>query len=327
MKAMLLNHVQTPLTLQNIPIPKPKTGEILVKISACGVCRTDLHILDGELTETQFPIILGHQIVGRVDSDSKRFQKGQKIGIPWLGGSCGHCYYCNHNKENLCESAIYTGYQKNGGFAEYCVAHEDFCFPIPENYSDIDAAPLLCAGLIGYRSYKKCGDCETIGFYGFGAAAHILTQLAIYQGKKVYAFTQKNDFKGQKFAKKLGAFWAGDSETSPPDPLDAAIIFAPVGQLVLTALKAIRKGGSVVCAGIHMSDIPSFPYSLIWGERNIQSVANLTRKDGEEFLTLAPQVPIRTETSIYSLEKANEALKDLKEGNFQGAAVIKIADI
>ena len=327
MRAMVLDKPGDPLRLRDIPQPTPSAGQILIKVHACGVCRTDLHVVDGDLTEPSLPIVPGHQIVGtaaEVGEGVDSVKVGQRIGVPWLGGSCGVCRYCRTERENLCDSARYTGYQINGGFAEYCVAESRFCFPIPENYPDLQAAPLLCAGLIGYRSFRMTGDAERLGFYGFGAAAHILIQVARFEGRQVYAFTRKGDTASQTFAKKLGAVWTGDSDTAPPEPLDAAIIFAPVGELVPAALKAVAKGGVVVCAGIHMSDIPSFPYSILWEERVVRSVANLTRRDGEEFLALAPKVPVRTEVHQYSLENAGAALDDLREGRFDGAAVIVV---
>ncbi len=319
---MVLENIGKPLVLRDVPIPEPKQGQLRIKINACSVCRTDLHILDGELPKPSLPLIMGHQIVGRVDSDSTRFKKGDLVGVPWLSKSCGHCFYCENGRENLCDAPEFTGYTLNGGFAEYCVANEPYVFPIPEGYPEIQAAPLLCAGMIGYRSLKMCENAKKIGFYGFGAAAHLLIQVAQYQKQKVYAFTRKGDTKTQESAKKMGALWVGDSEMDPPEPLDAAILFAPVGSLVPTALKAVRKGGIVVTAGIHMSDIPSFPYKILWGERILRSVANLTRQDAEEFLSLAPKIPIQTEVTPYPLEKINEALRDLKEGNITGSAVI-----
>lgn len=315
------------LALQDVPIPTPNASDLLIRITACGICRTDLHIIDGELNNPKLPLIPGHQIIGVIEelgSAVEGFNIGQRVGVPWLGGSCGHCFYCEHDQENLCDDAQYTGYQLNGGLAEFCVANNRFCFPVPENYPDLQAAPLFCAGLIGYRAMNKISTAQRIGFYGFGASAHILSQLASYQGKEVYAFVKKGDVKGQAFAKSLGAVWTGFSDEMAPTPLDAAIIFAPEGSLVPFALKNIRKGGTVVCAGIHMSDIPSFPYEILWGERHICSVANLTRKDGEAFLKIAPQIPIKTQVNVYPLEKANEALEDLRMGRFSGAAVIKI---
>jgi propanol-preferring alcohol dehydrogenase len=299
----------------------------LIKVHTCGLCRTDLHVVDGDLTEPILPLIPGHQIVGIVEDSSQssdNFANGDCVGVPWLGGSCGTCGYCTSGQENLCDDAAYTGYQINGGFAEYCVADERFCFPIPDGYPDVQAAPLLCAGLIGYRALRMTGDARRLGFYGFGAAAHILIQVTTYQKKQVYAFTRVGDDSSQQFARDLGAVWAGTSGDAPPELLDAAIIFAPVGDLVPAALRAVRKGGIVVCAGIHMSDIPAFPYSVLWGERSVKSVANLTRQDGEEFLALAPKAGVKTEVRPYALERANEALDDLRHGRFNGAAVIVI---
>jgi propanol-preferring alcohol dehydrogenase len=327
MKAMILKEQKKPLEEGNLPDPRPEAGQLLIRVHACGICRTDLHIVDGELTEPKLPLVPGHQIVGRVEevgSDAGRFSSGDRVGVPWLGWSCGKCDFCRKGQENLCDQARYTGYQIDGGFAELCVADERFCFPIPEGYPDIQAAPLLCAGLIGYRAYRMTGDARRLGFYGFGAAAHILIQVAGFEGREVYAFTRRGDDAGQEFARKLGAVWAGASEDEPPKPLDAAIIFAPVGELVPAALKAVTKGGSVICAGIHMSDIPSFPYSILWGERMVKSVANLTRRDGQEFMELAPKVPVRTEVNEYPLTKVNEALDDLRQGRFVGAGVIVI---
>lgn len=315
------------LTLQEVPIPIPSANELLIRVTACGICRTDLHIIDGELNKPKLPLIPGHQIVGIVEklgSAVQNFNIGQRVGVPWLGGSCGHCSYCRQDQENLCDDAKYTGYQLNGGFAEYCVANSQFCFLVPDNYPDLQAAPLFCAGLIGYRALSKIATAQRIGFYGFGASAHILSQVASYQNKEIYAFVKKGDQKGQEFARSLGAVWAGNSEEMAPVLLDAAIIFAAEGALIPLALKNIRKGGTVVCAGIHMSDIPSFPYEILWGERHICSVANLTRKDGEEFLSIAPKIPIKTQVNVYPLEKTNEALEDLRMGRFSGAAVIKI---
>ncbi|MEG3437359.1 zinc-dependent alcohol dehydrogenase family protein [Pannus brasiliensis CCIBt3594] len=327
MRTMLLEKANTPLKPVEIPVPEPKPGQVLLKITACGICRTDLHIVDGELTEPKLPLIPGHQIVGRVvalGEGVNRFAIGQRVGVPWLGSTCHHCRYCRSDRENLCDRAVFTGYSIDGGYAEYTVADADFCFPLPENYSDLQVAPLLCAGLIGYRSYRMAGDAESIGFYGFGAAAHILLQIARYQGRRVYAFTRPGDRAGQDFARELGAVWAGDSDTLPPEKLDSAIIFAPIGLLVPQALQALDKGGSVVCAGIHMSDIPAFPYRWLWEERSIRSVANLTRADGEEFLDLASRVPIHTEIEVFPLERANEALNALRSGTIQGAAVLSI---
>ena len=327
MKAMVLKNIRQPLEALDIKKPIPQQGQLLLKIHACGICRTDLHVVDGELTEPKLPLVPGHQIVGIVEDASQikgRYKRGDRIGVPWLGYSCGECEFCHSGRENLCDHARYTGYHIDGGFAEYCAADERFCFPIPEGYPDFQAAPLLCAGLIGYRSYRMTGEAKKLGFYGFGAAAHILIQVARHEGREVYAFTRAGDTESQEFSKKLGAVWAGSSEQPPPEPLDAAIIFAPVGPLVPQALKGVKKGGTVVCAGIYMSDIPQFPYSILWEERSIKSVANLTRRDGEEFLALAPKVPVKTEVQVYPLEKVNEALDDLRHGRFNGAAVIRI---
>ena len=327
MKAMILEKPGSRLRAVELDRPRPGEHEILVEVRACGVCRTDLHVVDGDLTEPKLPIVPGHQIVGVVTgtgSAARAFQPGDRVGIPWLGGSCGRCEYCTTDRENLCEQARYTGYQINGGFAEYAVADERFCFPIPPDYPDLQAAPLLCAGLIGYRALRMAGDARRVGFYGFGASAHILIQVARYQGRRVFAFTRDGDGVAQEFARRLGADWTGGSSEPAPELLDAAIIFAPIGDLVPQALRAVVRGGVVVCAGIHMSDIPSFPYALLWGERVIRSVANLTRRDGAEFLALAPRVPVRTEVQSYPLERANEALDDLRAGRFTGAAVILI---
>ncbi len=310
MRAMVLEKQGQPLRLKDVSIPVPHENQVQIKVHACGICRTDLHILDGELNQPKLPLIPGHQIVGTITETGKNvteFQIGQRVGVPWLGGSCGKCRYCSADKENLCDQAVFTGYQVDGGFAEYCVANTRFCFPIPEDYPDHQAAPLLCAGLIGYRSLGKTEDAKRLGIYGFGAAGHLLVQVARFQGREVYAFTHRGDDKTQQFARELGAVWAGSSDQMPPELLDAAIIFAPAGELVPQALRAIVKGGIVVCGGIHMSDIPSFPYAILWGERVICSVANLTRHDGEEFLALAPKIPIKTEVHTYPLDKANEA--------------------
>jgi propanol-preferring alcohol dehydrogenase len=328
MRAMILAAPGQPLREVDLPVPKPQSEQVLLQIHACGVCRTDLHIVDGELTQPKLPLVLGHQIVGTVVEVGEKvtnFNLGDRVGVPWLGSTCNHCRYCLSGRENLCDRARFTGYNLDGGYAEYAVADEHFCFTIPDGYPDLQAAPLLCAGLIGYRSYRMVGEAERIGFYGFGAAAHILIQVARYQGRKVYAFTRSGDTQGQQFARDLGAVWAGGSEESPPEELDGAIIFAPVGKLVPAALKAVAKGGIVVCAGIHMSDIPSFPYQILWEERVLRSVANLTRTDGEEFLTLAPQIPIRTEVTPFPLTAANEALDALRSGKINGAAVLVVA--
>jgi len=328
MRAMLLDAPRTPLHPAELLVPEPGAGQVLLKVHACGVCHTDLHILDGELTEPNLPLVLGHQIVGTVTGsgpEAQRFHLGERVGVPWLGATDGTCRYCRRGQENLCEAPTFTGYHVDGGFAEYALADERFCFPLPENYTDLDVAPLLCAGLIGYRTYRMAGEnVETLGIYGFGAAAHIITQVAKFEGKKIYAFTRPGDTAAQEFALRLGADWAGDSTQMPPEKLDAALIFAPVGRLVVSALRATNKAGVVVCGGIHMSDIPSFPYSLLWKERIIRSVANLTRRDGEEFLALAPQVPIKTDVKVFPLEQAGKALEQLRHGEFTGAAVLEI---
>ena len=329
MRAMVLEQPNTPLVLTDLQTPTPGQGQVQIQVSACGVCRTDLHVVDGELESPNLPLVPGHQVVGRVTAlgaEVNRFSVGDRVGVPWLGGSCGHCFFCDRGNENLCDDAVYTGYQVNGGFAEYTVADARYCFPLPEGYHDLQAAPLLCAGLIGYRAYCMAGDADAIGFYGFGAAAHILIQLANFHDRRVYAFTRPGDAKAQAFAMELGAAWAGDASQQCPETLDAAIIFAPAGELVPAALKAVRKGGRVVCAGIHMSDIPSFPYADLWGERSIVSVANLTRADAEEFLPLAAQIPVATEVSVYSLEDTNRALDDLRSGRFTGAAVVRVSN-
>lgn len=327
MRAMILDAPRQPLRIADLPIPKPNAQQVLIRVHTCAICRTDLHIVDGELPQPKLPLVLGHQIVGTVAATGeqvKQLNVGDRVGVPWLGHTCNHCRYCQSDRENLCDYAQFTGYQIDGGYADYTVADERFCFLIPDSYSDLQAAPLLCAGLIGYRSYKMTDNSQRLGFYGFGAAAHILIQLACYQKRQVYAFTRTNDLQGQNFARELGAVWAGGSEQSPPEPLDAAIIFAPIGALVPVALRAVVKGGIVVCAGIHMSDIPSFPYEILWSERVLRSVANLTRKDGEEFLTLAPKVPICTAVTTFPLHQANEALDALRSGKINGAAVLVI---
>jgi alcohol dehydrogenase, propanol-preferring len=307
---------------QDLATPRPGTGTVLVKVLACGVCRTDLHLVDGELAACRYPVTPGHEIVGRVVASGSRFPAGARVGIPWLGWTCGQCDYCRRGRENLCERGRFTGCHIDGGYAEYALADERFCLPIPERYGDAEAAPLLCAGLIGYRSYTFAGEARKVGLYGFGAAAHILAQVARADGRTVFAFTRKNDHDGQRFALRCGAHWAGDSEAAPPEPLDAAIVFAPVGALVPQALRSLRKGGRVICAGIHMSDIPSFPYALLWGEREIVSVANLTRGDGERFMAVAAKLPLRTHVHRYPLERASDALADLRAGRFAGAAVL-----
>lgn len=326
MKAMVLTGPKQPLRLEDVPVPQPGPDQVLIRVHACGVCRTDLHIIDGELPRPKLPLILGHQIVGTVaqtGAQVDQFQVGDRIGVPWLGYSDGTCRYCQRGQENLCENPLFTGYTMDGGFAEYAVAYPSYCFPLPESYSDADAAPLLCAGLIGYRTYRLAGEHkERLGIYGFGSAAHIVAQVAVHQGKKVYAFTRRGDVETQAFARRLGAVWAGGSEELPPEELDAALIFAPVGPLIVAALKATARGGVVVSGGIHMSDIPSFPYRLLWEERVVRSVANLTRQDGEEFLALAPQVPVRVTVNLFRLEEANEALAQLRAGQFEGSAVL-----
>jgi propanol-preferring alcohol dehydrogenase len=326
MHAMVLDQPGKPLTLRDRPVPQPARHQVLLQVLACAVCRTDLHVVDGELPDPKLPLILGHEIVARVESlgeDASLLSVGQRVGVPWLGWTCGKCFYCRSGNENLCVNALFTGYTLDGGYAEFTVADERYCVPIPESYSDAEAAPLLCAGLIGYRSLVRAGEAKRLGIYGFGTAAHIITQVARHQGRSVYAFTRAGDGKAQDFAKELGAVWAGASEERPPDELDAAIIFAPVGALVPAALSAVRKGGSVVCGGIHMSDIPRFSYDLLWGERSVSSVANLTRKDAAEFMGIAPKVPVRTTTEIFKLEEANEALSQLRSGKVHGAAVLK----
>lgn len=329
MHAMIMKQPGQPLSAVEIPIPSPHENEVLIKVHTCGICRTDLHVIDGDLKEPKLPVIPGHQIVGTISKLGKnvtQFNVGDRVGVPWLGGSCSHCHYCSTGQENLCDTPRFTGYQSDGGFAEYCTADARYCFLLPAGYPDIQVAPLLCAGLIGYRALNKTGNAKRLGIYGFGAAAHILIQVALFQEREVYAFTRPGDEKAQAFAKKLGAKWSGGSDQAPPRLLDAAIIFAPDGQLVPIALRHIAKGGIVVCGGIHMSDIPSFPYEILWGERTVTSVANLTRQDAEEFLALAPKIPIKTEVHAYPLIKVNEALDDLRHGRFTGAAVIEIAN-
>jgi len=325
MRVMLLEKAGAPLRLRERPLPEPRAGEILVRVSACGVCRTDLHVVDGELPHPVMPVVPGHEIVGYVDamgSGVKGFSDGQRVGVPWLGQTCGICPYCRGGHENLCDSPLFTGYTRDGGFATHAVADAHYCFPLPEGMDDASVAPLLCAGLIGWRSYRIAGLGASLGIYGFGAAAHILAQVATWQGRRVYAFTRPGDKAAQDFARSLGAVWAGGSDEMPSEPLDAAIIFAPVGALVPVALRAVKKGGRVVCGGIHMSDIPSFPYRFLWEERQLVSVANLTREDAREFFSIVPQAGIRTEIVRYPLERANEALSDLRDGRLQGAAVL-----
>jgi propanol-preferring alcohol dehydrogenase len=330
MQAMVLARQRQPLHEADLPLPEPGPGQLRVRVHACGVCRTDLHIVDGDLTKPKLPLVPGHQIVGTVEElgeGAERFAAGDRVGIPWLGWTDGSCRYCLSGRENLCDNARFTGYDVDGGYAEAAVADERFCFPIPEGYPDLQAAPLLCAGLIGYRALRLCGEhAERIGFYGFGASAHILCQVAVDQGRRVFAFTRAGDGEGQEFARRLGAEWAGGSDEDPPEPLDAAIIFAPLGELYPVALRASAKGATIVSAGIHMSDIPAFPYEILWEERSIRSVANLTRADGEEFLALAPQIPVRTEVSVYPLQEANSALDDLRAGRLEGAAVLRVRD-
>ncbi|HXO59448.1 MAG TPA: zinc-dependent alcohol dehydrogenase family protein [Candidatus Acidoferrum sp.] len=325
---MRLRAANEPLRLEDLPVPVPADRQVLVRVSVCAVCRTDLHIVGGELIAPRLPLVIGHMVVGHVESaghGAYRFEAGERIGIPWLASVDETCRFCRGGLENLCVNARFTGFHVDGGYAEYCVADERFCFPLPESYDDLHAAPLLCAGLIGYRALQAAGDAQRIGLYGFGDSAHIIAQVARYQGRRVFAFTSPGDTKKQAFARSLGAEWAGDSLTPPPEPLDAALIFAPVGALVPAALKALDPGGVVVCAGIHMSDIPSFPYELLWMERQIRSIANLTRRDGEEFLQVAPRVPVRTDVHPYPLAEANRAMDDLANGRFEGAAVLTVA--
>jgi alcohol dehydrogenase, propanol-preferring len=319
---MVLEEARRPLRPAELPDPKPERGQILLRVRACGVCRTDLHIVDGELTKPKLPLVPGHQIVGEVVEGGTSFEPGMRVGVPWLGWTDGDCRYCVSGQENLCDRARFTGYDVDGGYAELAVADERFCFPLPDGYPNEQAAPLLCAGLIGYRSLRLAGDAEALGLYGFGASAHIICQVAVSQGRRVFAGTRADDEETQAFARSLGAVWAGDASEPPPEELDAVIVFAPVGALVPAALRAVRKGGAVVCAGIHMSDIPTFPYDLLWGERLVRSVANLTRQDGHEFLALAPSVPVRTDVETFPLERANEALERLRSGALRGAAVL-----
>ena len=325
MRAMILRAPGALLEASLVPVPEPGPRQILLRVAACGVCRTDLHVVDGDLAQPKLPLICGHEVVGRVTArgeGASRFGDGQRVGLAWLAQSCGHCRFCSVGQENLCEGAIFTGYTSDGGYAEYVLAQEDFAFALPEGYSDSAAAPLMCAGLIGYRSLRAAGDPKRLGLYGFGAAAHIVAQLAIHQGRSVYAFVRPGDERAEAFALGLGAIWAGRSDGPAPEQLDAAIIYAPVGALVPAALRAVRPAGVVVCAGIHMSDIPAFPYSWLWHERSIRSVANLTRADGEEFLALAGQMPIEVAATAYELEQANQALDDLRAGSLAGAAVL-----
>ena len=326
---MVLEKPRQPLVLREVPKPKPEGRQLLVRVSACAVCRTDLHIVDGELPDPKLPLIPGHQIVGRVEeigTSVEKFSIGERVGIPWLGWTDGECVYCRSNRENLCDRARFTGYTIDGGYADFVVADARFCFRLPEQYDDVDVAPLLCAGMLGYRSYRKTGDARRLGIYGFGNAAHLIAQIAIYQGREIFAFTRPGDKVGQESARKLGITWAGGSDEMPPERLDAAIIFAPVGPLIPAALRTLAKGGSVVCGGIHMSDIPSFPYVDLWGERAICSVANLTRGDGEEFLEIASRVPVQTKTETFPLEEANTALEKFRSGELSGTAVLLISD-
>jgi propanol-preferring alcohol dehydrogenase len=325
MHAMVFEAAGRPLVLRELPTPSPGPKQVLVKVDACGVCRTDLHVIDGDLANPKQTLIPGHEIVGRVAAAGKgagHFPEGQRVGIPWLGWTCGTCEYCRSGRENLCDRARFTGYTIDGGYAEYAVADARYCFPLPGDLGDVASAPLLCAGLIGFRTLRKAGDARVIGFYGFGAAAHIAIQVARFEKRAVFGFTRSGDTKAQEFARRFGAAWAGGSDELPPELLDAALIFAPAGELVPAALRAVRKGGVVVCGGIHMSDIPSFPYEQLWQERSICSVANLTRRDGDEFLALAPKIPIHTETVPFPLEQANEALDRLRSGRLTGAAVL-----
>jgi alcohol dehydrogenase, propanol-preferring len=327
MRAMVLDRQREPLELRDWDDPEAGPGQVGVRVLTCGVCRTDLHVVDGDLHKPKLPLVIGHQIVGEVvaaGEGSERFAVGDRIGIPWLGWTDGVCRYCRSGRENLCERARFTGYDIDGGYAEVAVADERYCLPLASDPDALHMAPLLCAGLIGYRALRMCGDAERVGLYGFGASAHIICQVAAHQGHRVFALTRPGDDEGQAFARELGAEWAGDSVAGPPEPLDAAIIFAPVGALVPAALRTLAPGGTVVCAGIHMSDIPSFPYEILWGERSVRSVANLTRRDGEELMALAPRVPVRTEVTAYPLERANEALDDLRAGRLRGAAVLEV---
>ncbi len=325
---MVLEKQRERLRPVELPAPRPGAGQLLISVRACGVCRTDLHIVDGDLTEPKLPLVLGHQIVGTVvdaGAGAERYSAGDRVGVPWLGWTCGECRYCTGGRENLCDRARFTGYDIDGGYAELAVADERFCFPIPAGYPDEQAAPLLCAGLIGYRALRLVGDAERIGFYGFGASAHILCQVAVHQGRRVFAFTRDGDEEGQAFARGLGAEWAGSSDGPAPEELDGAIVFAPLGALMPAALRASAKGARIISAGIHMSDIPAFPYEILWGERVLGSVANLTRRDGEEFMALAPRIPIRTEVEVWTPEQANEALASIRDGSLRGAAVLRIA--
>jgi propanol-preferring alcohol dehydrogenase len=329
MRAMVLDAPKTPLRAADLPVPEPAPSQVLIRVRACAVCRTDLHVLDGELAHPKLPLVLGHQIVGtvaRTGADARGFASGDRVGVPWLGWTCGECEYCRSGRENLCDRARFTGYQIDGGYAEYTVADYRFCFPLPHGYPDLQAAPLLCGGLIGYRALRMTGDAARLGLYGFGSSAHMIIQVARWQGRRVFVFTSPGDLDGQAFARELGAEWAGGSLEAPPVRLDAAIIFAPVGPLVPAALRALAKGGVVVCAGIHMSDIPAFPYDILWEERVVRSVANLTRQDGMEFLALAPRVPVHTQVHAFPLEAANEALDTLRRGGVRGSIVLVTGD-
>lgn len=330
MRAMVLRRAGEPLALARLPAPRPGPADLRLEVEACGVCRTDVHIADGELAHPALPLVPGHQIVGRVlefGSGVFGFEIGQRVGVPWLGNTCGQCSFCTGGQENLCDAAVFTGYTRDGGFAEQTIAAARYCFPLPETYSSLEAAPLLCAGLIGYRALRLAGDGERIGFYGFGSAAHLLAQIVRAQGRRLFAFTRAGDAAGQRFARALGAEWAGSSEERPPERLDAAILFAPVGALVPLALAAVRKGGRVVAAGIHMSEIPAFPYELLWGERTLCSVANLTRRDGEELLALAARTPLEVEVTAFPLERANEALEAIRRGTLHGSAVLDLSTL
>ncbi len=325
---MVLRRQHEPLRAEELPVPEPGPGQVLIEVTACGLCRTDLHVVDGELADPKLPLVPGHQVVGRVvgaGNGASEVPSGTRVGVPWVGWTCGECRYCREGRENLCDRARFTGYTLDGGFARYMVADRRACLILPERYPDLQAAPLLCAGLIGYRSLRLAGDARRLGIYGFGAAAHIVAQVAAFRGQQIFAFTRPGDAKAQRFAMEIGASWSGSTDQSPPDELDAAIIFAPAGELVPIALRHVCKGGTVVCGGIHMSDIPSFPYSILWGERVLRSVANLTHADGEEFLRLAPQIPIRTEIETFELSQANEALSRLRAGDVRGAAVLSIS--
>jgi len=327
MRAMLMTASRRPLELRDLPVPDPTPGQVRIRVRVCGICRTDLHILDGDLADPAMPLVLGHQVVGEVAAvgpGADRLEPGEVVGVPWLGWTCGTCRFCSTGRENLCPNARFTGYQVDGGYAEFVVADSRFCFPIPAGFPDLQAAPLLCAGLIGYRSLRLAGDADRLGLYGFGAAAHIVAQIAGRQGRRVFAFTRPGDLQTQEFARSLGAEWAGDSTQAPPEEVDAAILFAAAGELVPLALRAVSPGGTVVCAEIHMSDIPSMPYELLWRERVLRSVANLTRLDGEEFLALAPSIPIRTEVTGYPLERANDALEALRSGGVRGSLALVI---